>query len=256
MAAGRLEGKRALVTAAGQGIGRATALAFAAEGASVLATDIAEDKLADLAEAFVATRRLDVTDEAVVQAVADELGPLDVLFNCAGFVHHGSILDVLPEDWDFSFDLNVRSMYLMIRAFLPKMLEHAETAPAGGSIINMASTVSSIKGAPNRCVYGATKAAVIGLTKAVAADFISKGIRCNAICPGTIATPSLDERIAIQGVLLPGGTDAARRGFVARQPLGRLGTPEEVAALAVYLASDEAAFTTGAIHIIDGGFTL
>ncbi|MGE5268238.1 MAG: SDR family oxidoreductase [Thiohalocapsa sp.] len=258
--AGRLEGKRALVTAAAQGIGRATALAFAAEGASVLATDVAEDKVADLAEAFIATRRLDVTDPEAITALADELPPVDILFNCAGFVHHGTILDVLPDDWDFSFELNVRSMYLMIRAFLPKMLEHAEHTEhgqrGGASIINMASTVSSIKGAPNRCVYGATKAAIIGLTKAVAADFITSGIRCNAICPGTIATPSLDERIAVQGVLLPGGTEAARRAFVERQPLGRLGTPEEVAALAVYLASDESSFTTGAIHIIDGGFTL
>src|SRR5580704_15966249 len=254
--AGRLEGKRALVTAAAQGIGRASALAFAAEGANVLATDVAEDKLADLAEAFVATRRLDVTDGAAIAALADELGPVDILFNCAGFVHHGTVLDVLPEDWDFSFALNVRSMYLMIRAFLPKMLERANSAGVGASIINMASTVSSVKGAPNRCVYGATKAAIIGLTKAVAADFITQGVRCNAICPGTIATPSLDERIAMQGVLLPGGTEAARRGFVERQPLGRLGTAEEVAALAVYLASDEAAFTTGSIHIIDGGFTL
>ena len=254
--AGRLDGKRALVTAAAQGIGRATALAFAAEGASVLATDIAEDKVADLAEAFVATRRLDATDQDAIAALADELGPLDILFNCAGFVHHGTILDVLPEDWDFSFELNVRSMYLMIRAFLPKMREHAKVRPGGASIINMASTVSSVKGVPNRCVYGATKAAIIGLTKSVAADFIKEGIRCNAICPGTIATPSLDERIAMQGILLPGGTDAARRGFVERQPMGRLGTAEEVAALAVYLASDEAAFTTGAIHIIDGGFTL
>ena len=250
--AGRLEGKRALVTAAGQGIGRAAALAFAAEGASVLATDVAEAKLAGLAELLIATRRLDVTDEAAIEALAGELGPVDILFNCAGFVHHGTVLDVLPEEWDFSFGLNVRSMYLMIRAFLPKMLEQAK----GASIINMASTVSSVKGAPNRCVYGATKAAVIGLTKAVAADFITHGVRCNAICPGTIATPSLDERIAMQGVMLPGGTEAARRGFVERQPLGRLGTPEEVASLAVYLASDEAAFTTGAIHIVDGGFTL
>jgi 2-keto-3-deoxy-L-fuconate dehydrogenase len=217
---GRLEGKRALVTAAAQGIGRAAALAFAAEGANVLATDVAEDKLADLAEAFVATRRLDVRDGVAIAALADELGPVDILFNCAGFVHHGTILDVMPDDWDFSFDLNVKSMYSMIRAFLPKMLERANS---GG---------------------------------AMAADFIAQGIRCNAICPGTIATPSLDERIAMQGVLLPGGTEAARRGFVERQPLGRLGTPEEVAALAVYLASDESAFTTGAIHIIDGGFTL
>jgi 2-keto-3-deoxy-L-fuconate dehydrogenase len=250
--AGRLDGKRALVTAAAQGIGRAAALAFAAEGASVLATDIAEQKVADLAEAFIATRRLDVTDQGAIAALADELGPLDILFNCAGFVHHGTILDVLPDDWDFSFELNVRSMYLMIRGFLPKMLEHAK----GASIINMASTVSSVKGVPNRCVYGATKAAIIGLTKSVAADFVQQGIRCNAICPGTVATPSLDERIAVQGVLLPGGTEAAGRAFVERQPMGRLGTPEEVAALAVYLASDEAAFTTGAIHIIDGGFTL
>jgi 2-keto-3-deoxy-L-fuconate dehydrogenase len=250
--AGRLDGKRALVTAAAQGIGRATALAFAAEGATVLATDIAEDRLADLAEALVATRRLDVTDEGAIAALADELGPLDILFNCAGFVHHGTILDALPEEWDFSFELNVRSMYLMIRAFLPKMLEHGK----GASIINMASTASSVKGVPNRCVYGASKAAIIGLTKSVAADFITHGIRCNAICPGTVQTPSLDERIAMQGVLLTGGTEAARRGFIERQPMGRLGLPEEVAALAVYLASDEAAFTTGAIHIIDGGFTL
>jgi 2-keto-3-deoxy-L-fuconate dehydrogenase len=246
-----------LVTAAAQGIGRAAALAFAAEGASVLATDVAEDKVADLAEAFIATRRLDVTDMAAINALADELPPVDILFNCAGFVHHGTILDVLPEDWDFSFAVNIRSMYLTIRAFLPKMLEHAAHGGGGGaSIINMASTASSVKGVPNRCVYSATKAAVIGLTKSVAADFIAKGIRCNAICPGTIATPSLEERIAMQGVLMPGGTEAARRAFVERQPLGRLGTPEEVAALAVYLASDESAFTTGAIHIIDGGFTL
>ena len=234
--AGRLEGKRALVTAAAAGIGRATALAFAAEGASVLATDIAEDKVADLAEAFVATRRLDVTDIAAIKALADELPPVDILFNCAGFVHHGTVLDVLPEDWDFSFALNVRSMYLTIRAFLPKMLEHAAHGGGGASIVNMASTASSVKGVPNRAVYSATKAAVIGLTKSVAADFIAQGIRCNAICPG--------------------GTEAARRGFVERQPMGRLGTPEEVASLAVYLASDESAFTTGAIHIIDGGFTL
>jgi 2-keto-3-deoxy-L-fuconate dehydrogenase len=254
--AGRLEGRRALVTAAAQGIGRATALAFAAEGASVLATDVAEEKVADLAEAFIATRRLDVTDAAAIAALAGELGPFDILFNCAGFVHHGTILDVVPDDWDFSFELNVRSMYLMIRAFLPKMLEHAKGVPGGASIINMASTASSVKGVPNRCAYAATKAAVIGLTKSVAADFVTQGIRCNAICPGTIATPSLDERIAIQGVLLPGGTEAARRAFIERQPMGRLGTAEEVAALAVYLASDEAAFTTGAIHIIDGGFTL
>ena len=250
--AGRLAGKRVLVTAAGQGIGRASALAFAAEGASVLATDIADDKLTPLVDALIATRRLDVTDDEAITALADELGPLDVLFNCAGFVHHGTILDADPIEWDASFVLNVRSMFMMIRAFLPKMLERE----AGASIINMASTVSSVKGAPGRCVYGSTKAAVIGLTKSVAADFITQGIRCNAICPGTIETPSLEDRIAVQGARVVGGSEAARRAFVERQPLGRLGTPEEVAALAVYLASDESSFTTGAIHIIDGGFTL
>ena len=250
--AGRLAGKRALVTAAGQGIGRATALAFAAEGASVLATDIADDKLTPLADALIATRHLDVTDEVEIAALADELGAIDVLFNCAGFVHHGTILDCTPVEWDASFVLNVRSMYLMIRVWLPKMIEHG----AGASIINMASAVSSIKGAPNRCVYGATKAAVIGLTKAVAADFIVAGIRCNAICPGTIETPSLEERIVALGVHAVGDEEAALRAFVERQPLGRLGRPEEVAALAVYLASDESSFTTGAVHLIDGGWTL
>ena len=250
--AGRLAGKRALVTAAAQGIGRAAALAFAAEGASVLATDIAEDGLASLADALIATRRLDVTEDDAIAELAGELGPLDVLFNCAGFVHHGTVLDAEPIDWDASFALNVRSMFMVIRAFLPKMLERG----TGASIINMASTVSSVKGAPNRCVYAATKAAVIGLTKSIAADFIASGIRCNAICPGTIETPSLGDRIVTQGVQMVGGSEAARRAFVERQPLGRLGTPEEVAALAVYLASDESAFTTGTTHVIDGGFTL
>jgi 2-keto-3-deoxy-L-fuconate dehydrogenase len=249
--AGRLDGKRALVTAAGQGIGRATALALAAEGASVLATDIAPQKLADLPDALIATRALDARDEAAITALAEELPALDILFNCAGFVHHGTVLTTSTADWDFSFTLNVRSMFLMIRAFLPKMVE-----AGGGSIINMSSGASSIKGVPNRCAYGATKAAVIGLTKSVAADFVTAGIRCNAICPGTVQTPSLDERIAAAGAQAPGGIEAARRAFVDRQPLGRLGTAEEIALLAVYLASDEAKFTTGAIHVIDGGWSL
>ena len=249
--AGRLDGKRALVTAAGQEIGRATALAFAAAGANVLATDIAAEKLADLPDALIATRVLDARDDAAIAGLAKELPPLDILFNCAGFVHHGTVLTTTPEAWDFSFSLNVRSMFLMIRAFLPKMVE-----AGGGSIINMSSGASSIKGVPNRCAYGATKAAVIGLTKSVAADFVTAGIRCNAICPGTVQTPSLDERIAAAGASLPGGTQAARQAFIDRQPLGRLGTAEEIAALAVYLASDESRFTTGATHVIDGGWSL
>ncbi len=245
----RLSGKKALVTAAAQGIGRASALAFAAEGARVIATDINAAKLAELkraAKGEVETRVLDVTDAAAIGALAGELGPVDVLFNCAGFVHHGTVLDCTEKDWDFTMDLNVRSMYRMIRAFLPAMLKQG-----GGSIINMSSGASSVKGAPNRFVYGTSKAAVIGLTKAVAIDFIKQGIRCNAICPGTIETPSLGERIAAQG-----GTEAVRQAFIQRQPMGRLGTPDEIAALAVYLASDESSFTTGAIHLIDGGWSL
>jgi 2-keto-3-deoxy-L-fuconate dehydrogenase len=249
--AGRLDGKRALVTAAGQGIGRATALAFAADGADVLATDIAAEKLADLPGKGIKTRLLDARDEAAITALAKDLPALDILFNCAGFVHHGTVLSTSIEDWDFSFSLNVRSMFLMIRALLPKMLE-----AGGGSIINMSSGASSIKGVPNRCAYGATKAAVIGLTKSVAADFVTKGIRCNAICPGTVQTPSLDERIAAAGTLVPGGTAAARQAFIDRQPLGRLGSAEEIAALAVYLASDESRFTTGTTQVIDGGWSL
>lgn len=241
----RLKGKKALVTAAGQGIGRATALAFAAEGAAVVATDIDEGKMADLPSG-IARRRLDVTDGAAIKALARELGALDVLFNCAGFVHHGTILDCSEADWDFTLDLNLKSMYRVVRAFLPAML-----AQGGGSIVNMSSSVSSVKGAPNRFAYGVSKAGIIGLTKAVAIDFIRDGIRCNAICPGTVASPSLEDRIAAQG-----GTEAARRAFVDRQPMRRLGTPEEIAALAVYLAGDESSFTTGAIHLIDGGFTL
>jgi 2-keto-3-deoxy-L-fuconate dehydrogenase len=245
--ADRLKGKTAVVTAAGQGIGRACALAFAAEGAQVTATDIDAAKLGTLQDQKIATRRLDVTKKAEIDALAAELGAVDVLLNCAGFVHHGTILDCSEADWEFTLDLNLRSAYRMIHAFLPAMLSGGK----GASIINMSSSVSSLKAAPNRFVYATSKAGIIGLTKAVAIDFIAKGIRCNAICPGTVETPSLDERIAAQG-----GTATVRQAFVARQPLGRLGTPEEIAALAVYLASDESGFTTGAAHLIDGGFTL
>lgn len=244
----RLTGKTALLTAAGQGIGRATALAFAAEGARVIATDINEDALERLRaeNGAIETRRLDVCDPDAVTEAARAIGPVQALFNCAGFVHHGTILDCAPADWDFSLDLNVGSMYRMCRAFLPAMLDQG-----AGSIINMSSGASSIKGVPNRFVYGTTKAAVIGLTKSIAADFVGRGIRCNAICPGTVQTPSLDDRIAAQG-----DVETARAAFISRQPMGRLGKPEEIAALAVYLASDESAFTTGAIHVIDGGWTL
>jgi 2-keto-3-deoxy-L-fuconate dehydrogenase len=248
--ADRLKGKTALITAAAQGIGRASTLAFAAEGARVVATDIDLGKLEALkreARGALDIRRLDVTDAAAISGLASELGAIDVLFNCAGYVHHGTVLECTDKDWDFTLNLNVRSMYLTIRAFLPAMLKRG----TGASIINMSSGASSVKGAPNRFVYGTSKAAVIGLTKSVAIDFIKQGIRCNAICPGTIATPSLDDRIAAQG-----GTQAVRDAFVARQPLGRLGTAEEIAALALYLASDEASFTTGAIHLIDGGWSL
>ena len=246
---GRLRGKSAVVTAAAQGIGRAAALAFAAEGAEVLATDINHDKLEELGkgQGRIATRRLDVTKPNEVAALAAAQGPVDILLNCAGFVHHGTILDCTEADWDFSVNVNLRGMYLMIRALLPAMLKSGR----GASIINMSSSVSSLKAAPNRFVYAATKAGIIGLTKSIAIDFIAQRIRCNAICPGTIATPSLDERIAARG-----GTEEARRAFVERQPLGRLGTAEEVAALAVYLASDESAFTTGQIFLVDGGFAL
>ncbi|MFN4311982.1 MAG: SDR family oxidoreductase [Ferrovibrio sp.] len=248
----RLEGKTAVITAAAQGIGRASAIAFAHEGAKVIATDVNEARLKELGSLpNIRTRRLDVMDPAAIAAFAAEVGAVDILFNCAGFVHHGTILETEEKDWDFSFDLNVRSMYRMTKALLPAML----SAGRGGSIINMSSAASSVKGAPNRFVYGATKAAVIGLTKAIAADFIKQGIRCNAICPGTIQTPSLDDRIAAQASTA-GGVEQARAGFVARQPLGRLGTAEEIAALAVYLAGDESAFTTGTTHIIDGGWSL
>jgi len=240
----RLKGKRAVVTAAGQGIGRAFAEAFHREGAEVLATDINEKTLASLQG--MATRRLDVTDAAAVAALAAELGAIDVLANCAGYVHQGTVLDCAEKDWDFSFDLNVKSMYRMIRAFLPAML-----AKGGGSIVNVASVASSVKGVPNRFAYSASKAAVIGLTKSVAADYVAKGIRCNAICPGTVQSPSLDERMAALG----GDPAEVRRSFAQRQPMGRIAQPEEIAHLAVYLAADESGFTTGAIHVIDGGWT-
>lgn len=244
----RLANKTALVTAAGQGIGRATAEAYAREGARVIATDINEANLATLAGCTV--RRLDVTDAAAITALAAELGPIDILFNCAGYVDGGTILDCDGKAWDFSFDLNVRAMYRMMRAFLPGMLERG-----GGSIINMASVASSIKGAPNRFVYGASKAAVIGMSKSVAADFVARNVRCNAICPGTIESPSLRDRIAAQAMSSGQSEDAVEAQFVARQPVGRLGRPEEIAALAVYLASDESAFTTGTTQVIDGGWS-
>ena len=246
----RLIGKTAFVTAAAQGIGRATALAYAAEGAAVIATDLDAGKLAGLAGPNVAVHQLDATDAGEIARVAAAVGPVDILFNCAGFVHQGSILDATEAEWDFAFALNVKSMFHTIRAFLPGML-----AAGGGSIINMASAASSIKGAPNRFVYGTTKAAVIGLTKAVAVDVVKQGVRCNAICPGTVQTPSLDDRIAANAAAA-GSLEAARTGFIARQAMGRLGTAEEIAALAVYLASDEAQFVTGQAMVIDGGWTL
>jgi len=249
--ADRLKGKLAFCTASGAGIGRATAIAFAREGARVIASDVKDTAFADLKAAGIAECvKLDARNTKAVEAQAQRLGAVDILFNAAGFVHHGSVLDCSEDDWDFSFDLNVKSMHRTIKAFLPGML-----AKGKGSIVNIASTVSSVRAAPNRYVYGATKAAIIGLTKAVAMDFIAKGIRCNCICPGTIQSPSLDDRIAALGRQV-GGTDKARRMFIERQPMGRLGTAEEMAAVAVYLASEESAFTTGTAVIADGGFTL
>ncbi|SAK56226.1 short chain dehydrogenase [Caballeronia glebae] len=243
----RLAGKTALITAAGQGIGLATAELFAAQGARVIATDIRTESLEG--KSFE-VRTLDVRDAQAIRALADEIGAIDVLFNCAGFVHAGSILEASEEDWDFAFDLNAKAMYRTIRAFLPKMLEKG-----GGSIINMSSAASSVKGVPNRFVYGASKAAVIGLTKSVAADFVTRGIRCNAICPGTVESPSLANRIAEQAKTQGASVDQVQAAFVARQPMGRVGRADEIAALALYLGSDESSYTTGQIHIIDGGWS-
>jgi len=246
---GRVQGKTAVVTAAGQGIGRAIAEVFLREGARVWATDLDAAKLEGLEGAE--RRRLDVLSASDIEALAAETGAIDILVNAAGYVHHGTVLDCSDKDWDFSFDLNVKSMHRTIKAFLPDMLEKGT-----GSIVNIASGASSVRGIPNRYVYGATKAAVIGLTKAVAADFIKQGIRANAICPGTIQSPSLDERIAAQAAASGQSVEAVRQAFVDRQPMGRLGTAEEVAMLALYLASDEARYTTGQIHLVDGGFAL
>jgi 2-keto-3-deoxy-L-fuconate dehydrogenase len=248
----RLKGKRAFLTAAGAGIGRATAIAFAAEGAEVIASDLKTDLIADLkGQGIAETHALNVRDTAAVNALAAKVGAVDVLFNCAGFVHHGTVLTTSEADWDFSFDLNVKSMHRTIAAFLPAMLKHG-----GGSIINISSGASSVRGIANRYAYGASKAAVIGLTKAVAADYIRQGIRCNAICPGTIQSPSLDGRIAEQAKAQGKSLDEIRKAFIDRQPMARLGTAEEIAWLAVYLASDESTYTTGQIHLADGGFAL
>lgn len=240
----RLKGKRAFVTAGAAGIGRACALAFAREGATVFATDLNEAGVIELKQDGIDVAKLDVRDSAAVAAMAKRVGSVDILLNAAGFVHHGTVLECSDDDWDFSFDINVKSMHRTLRAFLPGMLERGH-----GSIVNIASAAGVFKAAPNRYVYGATKAAVAALTRAVAADFITRGIRCNCICPGTIETPSMLDRAAAAG---PNG----REMFVSRQPMGRLGTAEEIASLAVYLASDESSFTTGVAHVIDGGWTL
>ena len=250
----RLQGKIAVITAAGQGIGRAIAEAFLLEGATVYATDVQVDLLEGLTKAK--KRKLDVRSTKAVQAFAERVGHIDVLVNAAGFVHHGTVLECTDSDWDFSFDLNVKSMHRTVKAFVPGMLIRAQATGHAGSIVNIASGAGSVRGIPNRYVYGATKAAVIGLTKAVAADFIKKGIRANAICPGTIQSPSLNGRIGDLAKASGISEAAARQAFIDRQPMGRLGTAEEIALLAVYLASDEASYTTGQIHLADGGFAL
>jgi 2-keto-3-deoxy-L-fuconate dehydrogenase len=242
----RLTDKTALITAAGQGIGRASAERMAREGARVIATDVNDAALAELAQVpGITARRLNVLDGAAITALAEEIGPIDILFNCAGVVHAGTVLEATETEWDFAFDLNAKAQFRMIRAFLPGML-----AKGAGSIINMSSVAGPKKGPVNRAVYSASKAAVVGLTKAVAADYVTQGIRCNAICPGTIDSPSLHERLRATG-----DYDAALKAFIARQAMGRLGRSDEIAALVCYLASDEAAFTTGTEHVIDGGWT-
>jgi 2-keto-3-deoxy-L-fuconate dehydrogenase len=245
-----LAGKSAFITAAGQGIGRATAVAFATAGAKVIATDVDAAKLSDLQSDPIRTRALNVLDAAAIEDVARDSGPVDILFNCAGVVHQGTLMDATEAEWSLAIDLNCRSMFRTMQAFLPGML-----ARGRGSILNMASVASSLKGVPNRFIYSASKAAVIGMTRSVATDYVTRGIRCNCLCPGTVGTPSLDERIAANAAAA-GSIDAARAAFVARQPMGRLGTPEEIATLAVYLSGDDAQFITGQAIVIDGGLTL
>lgn len=254
---GRLAGKIAFCTASGAGIGRATAVAFAREGAKVIASDVSMEALKSLRDEGVAeTHLIDVRNTKSIEDAAKAIGNIDILFNAAGYVHAGSVLECSDADWDMAFDLNVRSMHRTIKAFLPGMLKRAETSGKSASIVNIASGAGSVRGIPNRYVYATTKAAVIGLSKAVAADFIRKGVRCNAVCPGTVQSPSLDARIAAQAKTLGKSGDEVRQMFVERQPMGRLGTADEIAAMCVYLAGDESAFTTGQTFLVDGGFAL